>query len=100
MSKQLLIYGQVQAVNKQRHSDWAVKADNNYAFAKHINSVPLTGVEFIKAAADYAIVFTGEGDNTLPLAVTGIRQQENLYINADGSIDADYIPAFLRRQAD
>ena len=97
VTTQLLIYGQVEAVNKQRHVDWSIKAENNYNFAKQVNSVPLMAVEFPNAAADYSIVFAGEGDEVLPVVVMGVREDENLYIEEDGSWKAGYVPAFIRR---
>ncbi len=97
MSKQLLIYTRAQAVSSQRHREWSVKTDNTYAFAKDVNSIPLTAVEFMAAAADYPIVFAGSDDQLMPLAVMGVRDKENLFINAEGKLDADYAPAFLRR---
>ncbi len=97
VSKQLLIYTRAQAVNSQRHREWSVKAGDNYAFAKDVNSMPLTGVEFVAAASEYPIVFAGEPGKIMPLVVMGVRDQENLYIDADGKLDAQYVPAFLRR---
>jgi hypothetical protein len=97
VATQLLIYGQVEAVNKQRHSDWSIKAENDYGFAKGVNSVPLMAVEFPSAAEDYTIVFAGEDDELLPVVVMGVRQDENLYIDEHGGWKASYIPAFIRR---
>ncbi|WP_261842147.1 SapC family protein [Aliamphritea ceti] len=97
MATQLLIYGQVEAVNKQRHVDWSIKAGNNYSFAKQVNSVPLMAVEFPSAADDYSIVFAGADDEILPVVVMGVREDENLYVAEDGSWDANYVPAFIRR---
>lgn len=97
MSKQLLIYGQAAPVSKDKHSDYSVKAGSDYAFAKNINSIPLTAVEFAHAATDFAIVFAGEGDNLMPAVITGVREDENLYVDDAGAFTAKYIPAFLRR---
>jgi len=97
MATQLLIYGQVEALNKKRHVDWSIKAGNNYNYAKKVNSVPLMAVEFPKASEDYSIVFTGSGNELLPVVIMGVRQDENLYIDEKGSWKANYVPAFIRR---
>ncbi len=97
MAKQLLIYGEAQAVNKHKHRDWSVKAGEDFGFARELNSVPLTAVEFIPASADFAIVFAGEGENIVPVAVLGVREQQNLFVDGEGKFDARYVPAFLRR---
>ncbi len=97
MSKQLLIYSRAQAVNSQRHREWSVKAGDNFEFARDVNSVPLTAVEFVTASSEYPIVFAGSDDQLMPLVVMGVRDKENLYMNDDGTLDAKYVPAFLRR---
>ncbi|WP_415897455.1 SapC family protein [Neptuniibacter sp. QD72_48] len=97
MTTQLLIYGDVQPINKQRHADWSVKAGNQYGFAQAVNSVPLMAVEFPNAAEEYCVVFAGEGENLLPVVLMGVREQENLYVDQDGGWKAKYIPAFIRR---
>ena len=96
MTTQLLIYERAAAVSSERHRDWCVRADGDFAFAKHVNSVPLTAVEFPNAAAEYAIVFTGNEDAVMPAVILGARDKENLYITESGW-DAKYVPAFLRR---
>jgi len=97
MSTQLLIYERAVAVNKQKHKDWSVKTGNSYDFAKNINSVPLTAVEFPSAAAEYSIIFAGNEDAVMPAVILGVRDQENLYLSEEGTWTSKYIPAFLRR---
>jgi len=97
MSTQLLIYERAVPVNKQKHSDWSVKAGNTYDFAKHINSAPLIAIEFPNAAAEYSIVFAGNEENVMPAVILGVRDRENLYLSEDGKWSAKYIPAFIRR---
>jgi len=97
MTTQLLIYERAEPINKKKHCDWSVKAGNNYNFAKKINSVPLTAVEFPNAAVEYSIIFAGNEEAVMPAVILGVRDQENLYVNDDGQWDSKYIPAFLRR---
>jgi hypothetical protein len=97
MAKQLLIYDKAQPVSKTKPGNWSVKSGNNFSFAKEINSVPVTAVEFPNAAQEYAIVFAGEGESIVSVAIMGVRERENLYIGEDGKISTKYVPAFLRR---
>ena len=97
MSKQLLIYGQAAAISKDKHANYSVKAGADYGFAKSINSIPLTAVEFANAATEFAIVFAGSEDNLMPAIITGVRAEENLYVDDAGAFTAKYVPAFLRR---
>jgi len=97
MTTQLLIYERATPINKNKHSDWSVKAGKNFDFAKNINSVPLTAVEFPSAAAEYSIIFAGNDEAVMPAVILGVRDQENLYISDDGKWNSKYIPAYLRR---
>lgn len=98
MAGAVLFYGEATPVNEDRHLDWSVETGSDFAFARRTNSVPLMAVEFPAAAQEYAIVFAGTDDGvTLPLAILGIEDKQNLYITDDGGWKAAYIPAFVRR---
>ena len=97
MSKQLLIYEKAVPVTRRDHGDVSIKTGNNYGFAREVNSVPLMSAEFDLASAEYAIVFSGEGNEVMPAALLGIRDSENLYVDEHGAWNAKYIPAFVRR---
>lgn len=97
MSKQLMIYGEVTPINKKKHLNFSVKTGVNYEFARTVNSLPLMAVEFPNAASEYPVVFAGKDDNVMPVAILGIKDQQNLFLNDDGTMSARYIPAFLRR---
>ena len=60
------------------------------------NAVPLTSVEFTRAASEYPIVFTSGGENA-PLVLLGLEERNNLFITDAGKSSAKYIPAFVRR---
>jgi hypothetical protein len=94
---QLLIYERAVPVNPRRHNGVSVKSGNDYGFAKNVNSVPLMAVEFDRACTEYPIVFAGEGAGIMPVALLGVRDNENLYVDEKGAWDAKYVPAFVRR---
>lgn len=98
--KQLLIYEQPVALNRHQHRQLRLKAElGGFGFASHLNSVPLTTVEFAQAARDFPIVFAGSGAQAgMPAALLGLDQDDNLFVDAQGQWAADtYVPAFLRR---
>ena len=97
MAKQLLIYESAVPVSPGRHTGVSVDVTNSYAFSAGVNAVPLMAVEFPRASAEYAIVFTADGDDVMPAVVLGVRNEQNLYLSADAHWKADYIPAFIRR---
>jgi hypothetical protein len=97
MSKQLLIYQSAAPIMAARHKNSSVEAVPGYGFSAGINAVPLMAVEFLRAATEYAIVFTPNGDEVAPAVVLGIKGDQNLYLGDDAKWKAKYIPAFIRR---
>jgi hypothetical protein len=97
MSKQLLIYETAVPVSFARHADVSLEPSADFAFTAGINAVPLMAVEFLRAAAEYAIVFTQAGEEVLPAVVLGVRGKQNLYLAPDRQWQAKYVPAFIRR---
>jgi hypothetical protein len=96
MPKQLLIYETVVPLSVARHAECFVEIGGKYDFSGKVNSVPLMAVEFPPAMSEYAIVFAGEA-NLMPAVILGVRGNENLYLAADNTWEAKYIPAFVRR---
>jgi len=88
------------ALDKEMHKGKGVVAQRRHAFAAGLTGVYVVGAEFVQASRHYPIVFaqdqaTGE---YLPIAVTGLNQDENLFIGDDGEWQKDiYIPAYVRR---
>ena len=96
MSTQLLFYDNAVPVSSARHADCSVEV-KDYAFCRNVNSVPLMAVEFPMAAAEYPIVFTVGDDAVAPVVILGVRGKENLYVSPEGTWQAKYVPAFVRR---
>jgi hypothetical protein len=97
MAKQLLIYETAVPLSAARHGQVSLEAKGDYSFSAGINAVPLMAVEIIRAATEYAIVFTAAGDDVVPAAVLGVKGDQNLYLTADAHWQAKYVPAFIRR---
>ena len=96
---EVLFYENPVPLNRNAHKDLRMKGVPNVKFAMNAHSVPLTGVEFGIAARDLLIVFAGSSmDEAGPVALLGLRQNENLYVNAEGQwAENTYMPAFVRR---
>ncbi len=94
----LLFYDKPVALNKVTHKDSRIAPlRNDFAFARGTNSVILAGLEFTEAAKEYPMVFAQAGETVVPVALLGLRNEENLFIKEDGGWDGRYIPAFVRR---
>lgn len=96
---EVLFYERPVPLNRNEHKDLRLKNVPSMKFALNAHSVPLTGGEFPVAARDLPIVFAGRGiADAGPMALLGLRENENLFIDAEGQWAPDtYIPAFVRR---
>ncbi|MBS0126641.1 SapC family protein [Thetidibacter halocola] len=98
MATQLLIYENAQPVTAKAHGTLSVRGDGTFGFARKVNSVPLTAIEFAAAAGHYPIVFAGTKDRVMPAVILGVTENQNLFVAEDGKWRAGaYVPAFVRR---
>lgn len=97
LTGQVLFYRRPEPLSADRHKNLGVKQiAAPFSFLSKAHAVPVTVSEFGVAATCFPIIFVGE-DKT-PVAVMGVRQNENEYVDAAGQPDPDaYIPAFVRR---
>jgi hypothetical protein len=94
----LLFYQKPIALNREAHKTLKIRSVPSFSYAAGINSVPLTCNEFAAAARQIPIVFVADANNTpSPVALLGLRRDENLYVEEDGRWSGSYIPAFIRR---
>lgn len=97
MSDITRMYETVSPISASSHGDVSIKPVSNLEFSRGINSIPVVAAEFPSAAQDMAIVFTGDDDALLPVVLTGVKPNENVYLDEDGNWTGRYVPAFLRR---
>ena len=97
LSGNVLFYNQPEPLNAERHGKLGVnQAEKPYSFVSGTNLVPLTVTEFAPAALSFPVVFLGQPKS--PVAVMGLRQDTNLFVNETGQYQSSaYLPAFVRR---
>jgi hypothetical protein len=96
---EVLFYERPVPLNRTAHKDLRIKGLQNLKFAHSVHSVPLTCTEFPVTARDIPILFAGPDIASAgPMALLGLRQNENLFLDTDGQwAPGVYIPAFVRR---
>jgi hypothetical protein len=94
-----MMYSKPVVLNRDRHSNLTLSpSPTGYRFASDVLSVMLAAPEFFDAGRFYPIIFTVGSDNGVtPLALLGLEEKENLFVDEDGTWDAPYIPAYFRR---
>jgi hypothetical protein len=93
-----LFYKQVAPLSKQKHGSWHIRPPMDFAFAAQTNSIYIAAIEFNRIAHEYPIVFGRDRDGSIfPVALLGLQNNRNLFVDRDGNWQADYIPAYVRR---
>jgi hypothetical protein len=95
---ELLFYERVVPLNDVQHKDLRMSPVTAYGFSRGVNSVPVVLAELAEASREYPIAFVKAAEGGyLPVALLGLREKENLFVDAEGQWVANYIPAFVRR---
>lgn len=92
-----LFYKDLVPLSSVDHANYRSRALDKADFLIDQHAVPLTSDEFVSACRFYPIVFSA-GDNPVPLALMGLNEGVNTFIDADGKlINPVYVPAYVRR---
>lgn len=94
----MLLYKEIKALNRDEHKVLKIKPAADCGFAANTHLVPLAGLEFFQAARHYPIVFIGQDEQLMPIALLGLTEGHNSYLDESSQWQANtYIPAFVRR---
>jgi len=92
-----LFYNDLVLLSTQEHANWKSRSTDKAPWLVGVNTVPLTVEEFPLAQRHFPIVFSG-GDNPFPIALMGMNEGVNVFVDDDGTVNAPiYVPAYVRR---
>jgi len=92
-----VFYQDLMPLNSRDHASWRSRTTDRAPWLAGFHAVPLTVEEFPAAARHYPIIFSS-GDNPVPLALMGLNEGVNVFVDADGKVTENlYIPAYVRR---
>jgi len=95
-----LLYRQLVAVNYEQHAALRMADKPDYSFAAQADALPLLVSELSAALRHYPLAFleTGPGSAPLLVAITGLANGHNLFIDDQGQwLSSAYVPAYVRR---
>lgn len=91
-----LFFSRVIGINPDLHSALRLDRSTGFAYAAAAASIPLGLGEFTLAARHYPIVFAA-GPVPAPIALVGLNELGNLFVNPQGAWQPDaYLPAYVR----
>lgn len=97
LSGKMYLYEKPELLTPENHGTMGfTPAERPFDFVRHARVVPLTMIEFGSAQRTYPIIFS-ELEKPTPLAVVGLLDDVNLFVNDDGQWDEfAYVPTYLR----
>ena len=92
-----LFYQDLMPLNSRDHGKWNSRTTDKAKWLVNQHAVPLTVEEFPQAQRNFPLIFTS-GENSVPLALMGLNEGVNVYVDDEGSlINPVYVPAYARR---
>jgi hypothetical protein len=92
------LLNRAEPLDPARHAELRVIAGRDFDFVSRLHTIPLSAVEFMASARHYPIIFAGTGSAMQPVALVGLRPDENLFVRPGGGwSEGCYVPAILRR---
>ena len=92
-----LFYQNLQPLSSTMHSKYRVRTTDKAPYFAHAHAIPLTVDEFVHAQRYMPIVFS-TGENAVPLALTGLNEGVNVFVDEEGkALQPFYVPAYVRR---
>jgi hypothetical protein len=92
-----LFYNDLVPLSSNLHGKWSIATQDKAPFLATTHAVPITIDEFVPASRFYPIIFSA-GDQPVPLALMGLNEGINVFVDADGTLARQtYVPAYARR---
>ena len=92
-----LFYQDLMPLNSRDHAQYKTRTTDKADWLIGQHAVPLTAEEFPQAARYYPIIFSS-GENPVPLALMGLNEGTNVFVDEEGKLaEAIYVPAYVRR---
>ncbi len=92
-----LFYTAPAPLDAKRHANLGLRSNFGLGFTTKVNAVPVNMIELPQLCHYYPVAFSPDA-NATPVALLGLRDNENLFVDAGGEWLPDmYIPAYIRR---
>jgi hypothetical protein len=92
-----IFYGGLEPLSSNVHPNYKVRSSENAPYLAQVHAIPITIDEFPSVQRFCPIVFSS-GENPVPLALMGLNEGVNVYVDAEGKLTQElYVPAYVRR---
>jgi hypothetical protein len=92
-----IFYAGLEPLSSSVHAAYHSKSSDRAPFLATNHAVPITIDEFVAVQRYFPIVFS-IGENPVPLALMGLNEGVNVFVDAEGKLTGEiYLPAYVRR---
>ena len=93
-----MFYKELRPLNAAEHGKMKIRKIEKAPFIASSHAIPATVDEFALLQRYYPIIFA-VGDNPVPLALMGLSEGNNVFLDDDGLLHdrSQYVPAYMRR---
>lgn len=85
-------------VSLSHHRGCSYQPRKGYAYTEAENLAPVLLAELYSVLPHFVIAFAPVNKNLLPVAILGVEEKQNLYVQKDGMWLAAYVPACFRSE--
>ncbi|HXJ00407.1 MAG TPA: SapC family protein [Micropepsaceae bacterium] len=98
MSSNVLFYGEIVPLNRERHRDVRLNiGPDRFGFARGSHVIPAVVDEMVAGGPHLPIMFLPGPKFPVPVFLVGLHTNQNAMVNEQGAWVGDYVPAFVRR---
>jgi hypothetical protein len=92
-------YSGLAVLDRNLHRNLGIAESGRARLTAQLHSIPVAAVEINHAARHYPVVFAQDSANGryVPVAVTALAAQDNLFVGPAGWAPFCYVPAYVRR---
>jgi hypothetical protein len=92
-----IFYGGLEPLSSTQHATFKSRPAEKAPYLATTHAIPITIDEFVAVQRFCPIVFS-TGEAPVPLALMGLNEGVNVFVEADGSLIGEvYVPAYVRR---
>jgi len=98
LTGRMFLFERPELMNKEEHGALGyTQPKRRFGFCSKVRAIPVTISEVTAAMKEYPIIFQSN-ENPIPLAVVGLVDDENLFVDENGDWEENrYIPGYIRR---
>lgn len=91
------LYKNIVPLTREVHGQFYIERLDNFIYTRKINTVYVFCMEFMRVAKEFPILFNMKTDEIHPVALLGLKEGRNEFLDEQANWTAEYVPCYVRR---